>query len=148
MSNAQALFEPGDCVSYRLRRAARKAASFYDAALRPIGLRNTQFTVLGALDHLGEISIGDLSAELATDATTLNRNLAVLIRRGLVEDRKTEDGRIRNVRITREGRNTFKRALPVWQSAQHRVLEAVSSNDWANMRTNLREIEAACDQAS
>lgn len=145
MTDEKASFEFGDCVSYRLRRAARKAGSFYDGALRPVGLRNTQFTLLSALDYLGEISIGDLSVELATDATTLNRNLAVLIRRGLVEDRKTEDGRIRNVQLTQEGRGLLKEALPIWRAAQRRILETVEPGDWAEMCMNLREIEAACD---
>ena len=41
---------PADCVSYRLRRAARMAAKSFDAALKPVGLRNTQFTLLAALE--------------------------------------------------------------------------------------------------
>lgn len=141
----QAVPEPGDCISYRLRRAARKAAVFFDNALKPAGLRNTQFTLLGALDYLGEVSIGDLAGELATDSTTLNRNLAVLVRRGLVEDVPALDARVRNVRLTKQGRKVFEAALPLWQAAQEQVLAAINVGQWAGMQSNLRKIEAACE---
>ncbi|NKB55570.1 MAG: MarR family transcriptional regulator [Alphaproteobacteria bacterium] len=139
-------FEPGDCVSYRLRRAARKAAAHFDKALRPVGLRNTQFTLLGALDHLGDISIGALSDELATDATTLNRNLAVLVRRDLVEDIPADDGRVRQVRLTGAGRKLFAKSLPFWRAAQDEILATLEAGQWADMRSNLRTIESACDR--
>jgi len=137
-------YEAGDCVSYRLRRAARIAAKHYDTALKPSGLRNTQFSLLSALDHLDEISIGDLSHELATDGTTLNRNLDILIRRGLIKNGVAEDGRVRTVTLTAAGRRKFKQAKPLWRSAQRTILKAIGSGDWNVMRSRLSEIEAAC----
>ena len=59
--------QPIDCVCYRLRRAARLAAKTYDRALKPIGLRNTQFALLSTLKKLGEANIGDLSEIMATE---------------------------------------------------------------------------------
>ena len=137
--------QPVDCVSYRLRRAARKAARFYDTALRPSGLRNTQFSLLGALDVLGETSIGDLSEEFAIDATTLTRNLEILVRRGLVENIAAEDARVRNVRLTNLGKETYDQAVPLWREAQRHVLEALEPKRWTGLRAQLRQIEAACD---
>ncbi len=137
--------QPVDCVSYRLRRAARKAARFYDTALRPSGLRNTQFSLLAALDVLGETSIGDLSEELAIDGTTLTRNLEILVRRGLVENIAAEDARVRNVRLTGLGKATYEEAVPFWREAQEHVLEALEPKRWTGMRAQLHQIEAACD---
>ena len=137
--------QPADCVSYRLRRAARKAARFYDTALRPSGLRNTQFSLLGALDVLGETSIGDLSEELAIDGTTLTRNLEILVRRGLVENIAAEDARVRNLRLTGLGKETYDEAVPLWREAQQHVLEVLEPTRWTGMRAQLRQIEAACD---
>ncbi len=136
--------QPVDCVSYRLRRAARKAARFYDDALRPSGLRNTQFSLLGALDLLGETSIGDLSEELAIDGTTLTRNLEILVRRGLVENIAAEDARVRNVRLTGLGKETYEEAVPLWREAQQHLLEALEPKRWTGMRAQLRQIEDAC----
>lgn len=141
-------YEAGDCVSYRLRRAARTAAKLYDRALKPVGLRNTQFTLLASLRFNGEISIGDMSDELAIDATTLNRNLKILIRRGLVENIEAEDGRVRNVRLTAVGKAAFAEALPLWRQAQKQALGGLGSADWDEMREDLRGIEAACEVAA
>jgi len=141
-------YEAGDCVSYRLRRAARTAAKLFDRALKPVGLRNTQFTLLASLTFNGEISIGDMSDELAIDATTLNRNLEILIRRGLVENVEAEDGRVRNVRLTTAGKAAFAEALPLWRQAQKQALGGLDPAHWVDMREDLREIEAACEVPS
>jgi DNA-binding MarR family transcriptional regulator len=137
--------EGSDCVSYRLRRAGRLAAKFYDDALRPCGLRNTQFTLLSALDHLGEISIGDLSYELAIDGTTLTRNLDVLVRRRLILNGADEDGRVRTVRLSAAGERTIDKAMPLWRKAQRKMLKAIGGSAWGDMRAYLDEIEAVCE---
>ncbi len=136
--------EPMDCVCYRLRRAARLAAKTYDGALKPTGLRNTQFALLGSLNKLGESSIGELSDSLATDGTTLTRNLEVLVRRGLIEDVAADDARVRVIRVTELGKKTYVAALPLWREAQKQVLEAVGSKRWTEMRVELDKIEEAC----
>jgi DNA-binding MarR family transcriptional regulator len=132
-----------DCVSYRLRRTARVIAKRYDDALRPVGLRNTQFTMINALALLGGVSIGDLAAELATDSTTLTRNLAVLVRRGLVEDLPDEDGRVRRIRLTEDGRALLAQALPLWRAAQQDVLHSIDPDAWNQTRHTLAQVEAA-----
>lgn len=138
--------EPLACVSYRLRRAARKAAILYDRALKPVGLRNTQFSLLGALNYLGDISIGMLAAELATDATTLNRTLGILARDGLVENFDAPDGRMRMVRLTRRGAAKLKDAMPLWRAAQARILSEAGGDLWTETVETLRKIEAASDR--
>lgn len=133
-----------DCVCYRLRRAARLAAKTYDRALKPAGLRNTQFALLGSLNKLGESSIGELSNTLATDGTTLTRNLEVLVRRGLIEVVAADDSRVRVIRVTELGQKTYDAALPLWHVAQKQVLKAVGSKRWTEMRVELDKIEEAC----
>ena len=136
--------QPVDCVCNGLRRAARMATKSYDNALRPSGLRTTQFTMLASLNRLGETSIGDLSEELATDGTTLTRNLEILVRRGLVENVEADDGRVRNIRLTDLGKETFVKAVPLWRSTQQQVLEALKPERWIGIKAQLREIEVAC----
>lgn len=137
---------PANCVSYRLRRAARLAAKVFDAALKPIGLRNTQFTLLSALANRGAMNIGTLSELLATDGTTLTRNLEVLTRRGLIEDGVSEDGRIRVVQVSDQGKAKYEEALPLWRAAQQQVLAGLSQNQWTEMVERLHQIEAACNR--
>ncbi len=136
---------PGDCVSYRLRRAARVAAKAYDAALKPAGIRNTQFTALAALASEGPMSIGDLAALLATDATTLTRNLDVLVRRGFIENIAGEDGRVREVHLSEAGSAKFDQALPRWRQAQKQVLASLGQLAWTDVERRLLKIEKACN---
>lgn len=136
--------DPVNCVSYRLRRAARVTAKRFDDALRPAGLRNTQFTLLAALRNLGATNIGALGCELATDSTTLTRNLDVLSRRGLVEDIPMEDGRVRAIRLTVDGNSIFEKALPLWRGAQAELVDVLTVDRWTQMLSELTDIEKAC----
>jgi predicted ArsR family transcriptional regulator len=52
--------------------------------LRPLGLTNGQFSLLMSLNRAKPASIGDISALLAMDRTTLTANLKPLERRGVV----------------------------------------------------------------
>lgn len=137
--------QPVNCISFRLRKAARSTARTYDNALRPVGLRNTQFSLLGALIVLGEISIGDLSQALAIDGTTLTRNLDILVRRRLVENIVGADARVRNIQLTDLGRETYEQALPLWRCAQKKVLAAFEPGQWDAMKAQLQRIEKACE---
>src|ERR1700692_4205653 len=93
MKNAVTIPLPCLCASFR--RASRALTQHYDAALRPIGLRGTQFTLLQALSLAGEVSQGTLGEILAIDSTTLTRTLAIMGRRGWIASRSGEDRRER-----------------------------------------------------
>lgn len=136
--------DPGHCLNYRLRRAARMTAKAYDDSLRPSGIRNTQFTLVAALQHMGETSIGALSEILATDSTTLTRNLDILVRRGFVEDVKAEDGRVRVARLTPAGETVYEAALPLWRQAQSRLLTALDGDLRDDLVAGLAKIEQVC----
>src|SRR5712691_12742993 len=69
------------CMCARFRRASRALTQLYDEALRPLGLRATQFTILQALSLAGEVSQGHLGEMLAMDSTTLTRTLEIMARR-------------------------------------------------------------------
>lgn len=133
--------DPGHCMSYRLRRAARTAARHFDQALKPAGLRNTQFTMLSALSMEGPITIGDLAKKLGTDATTLTRNLDVLVRRGLVENTNSDDARERRISLTQDGSDCLQAALPHWESAQKSLLASLENRSWPEMMKGLMAIE-------
>src|SRR5580704_4408110 len=81
------------CACANLRRADRVVTQFYDAVLRPSGLRVTQFTLLQALHHAPEISQKQLAELLAIDSTTLTRTLAHLRRKGWIRSGPGEDRR-------------------------------------------------------
>jgi predicted transcriptional regulator len=76
--------------------AARAVTRTYDRALRPSGLRSTQFSILVAASVAGGIPLHRLAKILGLERTTLTRNLAAIEREGLIQIASV-DGRTRNV---------------------------------------------------
>jgi DNA-binding MarR family transcriptional regulator len=107
------------CAS--LRRASRALSQLYEEALRPVGLRATQFTILQLLSVAGEVTQGVLGQMLAMDSTTLTRTLGIMARQGWIEKRRGEDRREWRMRLSKAGRDQLKRALPEWQNVQTRL---------------------------
>jgi len=93
----------------------------YDDALRPSGLRSTQFSMLGVIKAFGPLSSTKLGELMVIDKTTLPRSLSLLAREGLIEVRKGDDRREKLLSVTAAGQLRFKRAYPLWKAAQDRV---------------------------
>ena len=112
------------CLCLAAQRAARALARRFDAALRPFGLTNGQFSLLVALNQPEPPPIGRLAPFLAMDPSTLTAAVKPLERRGLVRlVPHPRDRRARRVQITPEGVALLRRAIPVWR-ATHAALEA------------------------
>jgi DNA-binding MarR family transcriptional regulator len=119
------------CASFR--RTARALTSFYEEALRPLGLRATQLTILQALSRAGEVSQGRLGEMLAMDSTSLTRTLAIMRRRGWVAERRGKDLRERLLRLSRGGAAKLKRVTPVWNQVQARLSRRSGKRGWENL---------------
>ena len=102
----------------RLRRAARLLSQSYEDALRPAGLRATQFTVLQLLEMTGEVTQKQMGRMLGLDTTTLTRTLTAMTRQGWIDKRRGEDRREWKLRLSNEGRAQFVTAEPLWKKAQ------------------------------
>jgi len=83
------------CVCNTLRMATRVVTQLYDDALRPSGLRVTQFSMLAAIARLGLANLRQLEETLAIDQTTLTRSLGLLERDGLTERVDSPDRRVK-----------------------------------------------------
>lgn len=134
------------CISAALRRAARAAGGMYDGALRPAGLRGTQFSLLVALSIMGEPAMGALGEILSLDRTTLTRNLAPLERRGLIASAPGSDRRTRIVRLTEDGTAALARALPLWEGAQAKLAAALGEEVTTRLRSDLTRAHTAAQE--
>lgn len=130
------------CTCAIVRRAARRLTQSYDDALRPLGLRITQYMVLAHLDEAG-LSVTDLASRLAMDRTTLTRNLRPLERAGWIRVGDGPDKRSRCVRITEDGRALYHAALPVWRKAEQAFRRRIGREDAADLRRLLTQAAAA-----
>jgi DNA-binding MarR family transcriptional regulator len=131
------------CLCLHLQRAARAVGRRFDAALRPLGLTNGQFSLLMSLNRPEPASMGMVSALLAMDRTTLTANLKPLERRGLVAvTLDAADKRSRRLRLTSAGRALLAAALPVWERTHAAVDGLLIQTDPDDLRYDLRALSA------
>lgn len=130
------------CTAHNLRNATRAITGLYDEALRPAGLRISQFGLLATLAVAGEATVSKLAGLQGLDRTTMTRNLGPLVRRRLVESATGSDARNRVLRLTEKGRSALLRALPMWQRAQARVVRGLGEAQWKGLLQSLRATAA------
>ena len=121
------------CTCGNFRRTSRALPQLYENALRPLGLRATQFTILQALSLAGEVTQSQLGEMLAMDSTTFTRTLQIMDREGWIAERRGQDRRERRLRLARAGQTQFKRALPVWERVQSRLRRQLGEQAWKNL---------------
>ena len=134
---------PLSCMCANLRRTARVLTQHYDEALRPLGLRATQFTVLQALSLVGEVSQGKLGEILAMDSTTLTRTLEIMCGHGWIVKRHGKDRRERRLRLSKVGEAQLNGALPSWQVVQERLRHQLGNKRWNNLMNLTNEVTTA-----
>jgi DNA-binding MarR family transcriptional regulator len=130
---------PANCTCFNLRKAARAVTQMYDEALKPSGLRATQFSLLCVVRNNEPIGISELAKALVTDRTTLTRNLKPLLGQGLLEVIEGADRRQRPIALTARGRDTLARALPLWRKVQVRMAAGLGHARWTGLLGDLDE---------
>jgi DNA-binding MarR family transcriptional regulator len=137
------------CSCLRVRRMSRVLSRLYDEVLRPSGLRMSQLSVLVAIARFGErgAKIGALADVLATERTTLTRNIGPLERAGFLRvARDPGDARARILLLTRAGERAIEAAFPLWQVAQRRVRDAVGSGRLEEYNAEMTALLSAVSQ--
>ncbi len=135
----------GHCTCAVLRRTARKVTQSYDRALRPAGIKLTQYSVLANIGRDDALSITELAERLAMDRTTLTRNLRPMERAGWIKIGLGPNRRSRSVAITDAGRRVFETAFPLWQEAERRFRRGLGRETAADLR---RLLDLALSEAS
>ena len=120
-----------------MRSAARRVTQIYSRHLTPTGLRISQFSLLAHVISRGPVSITQLSELLATDRTTLTRNLRPLLASGVLERAVAGDKRRHELVATLAGRALFKRALPLWAEAEQEARTAMGAKLTADLHSAL-----------
>lgn len=111
------------CLCFATQRLARRLARRFDAAFRPLGITNNQFSLMMRLGVPRPLGLSQLADFLGMDQTTMSAALKALERSGLVcVLRDEKDKRIRRPMLTPKGHETLHAALPIWK-AEHAALE-------------------------
>lgn len=131
---------PATCMGFHMRRASRILTQVYDAALRPVGLVQTQFTLLVAIYSFESIPITQLAHELSADQTTVTRNLKLLEKRKLIAINPGEDRRTKWVSLTAEGKTLLAEAMPLWEQVQAELMPHFGKQKWQTLLSLLSEV--------
>jgi len=129
-----------NCACHRVRTAARAVTRAYDEALRPVGLRATQLSVLVAIAADEALSITSLATVMGMDRSTLARNLRPLEAEGLIALGPEGWRRSRTLELTRKGRARLREAVPLWEKAQAALRRKLGERRWDVIRTDLDDL--------
>jgi DNA-binding MarR family transcriptional regulator len=119
-------------------------SQFYDAALAPVGIKSTQYSILNEVDRgglNGQLTMCELATAMVMDRSTLGHNLRPLERDKLLVLRLAmSDRRKRHVELTKKGRLTLQRARRLWRVAEGRFEDIFGRRHAAKLRVTLLNI--------
>jgi len=117
-----------NCACFNVRKTSRMITQLFDHALKPSGIKITQFTLLGVLANAGEMAINELANSLGMDRSTLTRGIVRLEAAGLVKSREGDDARQRFVKLTTKGIKKINDTIPYWKKAQDAMEKGLGKN--------------------
>jgi DNA-binding MarR family transcriptional regulator len=130
------------CPGYHLGKAYKKVTRVFEEEFRSSDLTLPQFAVL-VNTGITESATGSVIAErLGSDLSTISRTMEIVVRRGLVEQQRAADRRVRVYRLTPRGREILEDALAKWKRAKRRVLSEIDSGSWTETLGTLKQLAA------
>lgn len=116
------------CFNLAMRKSSRLITQFYEERLKQVGLKVGQFSILRAVYFKKETTNKDLQQILVLDQTTLSRNLKPLFRDLYLQTSvDSNDGRLKTISLTSEGKELYEKALPIWQQAQKDIVSKLGN---------------------
>jgi DNA-binding MarR family transcriptional regulator len=136
-------YEPHESAAYLMKRILACMGAEVDQAFEPRGLTNAQWIPLFKL-HRGEAStVAELARECQLDTGAMTRLLDRLEAKGLVTRvRSSEDRRVVNLELTREGREAAKEIPGVLCKVQNAFLQGFTQEEFHQLKDLLRRVLA------
>jgi DNA-binding MarR family transcriptional regulator len=117
------------CYCGSIRQASRIVTQMYDQALKPSGVKITQFGILRLLSACPGLTTGAMAQALAMDSTTLTRTLKIIQDSQWIDVAPGEDRRERHWMLTKAGQECLQEATPLWKNAQKEFAKFASDVD-------------------
>ena len=129
------------CACLNLRKASRAVTRYYDNALRPCGLRQTQMPILLTVALSKRISVTQLAQQLVIDSSSMTRSLKALANSGFITLKTGTGGHTQAVSLTPRGQTLLKEALPLWEAAQEEFLTEFGPQRWLQLQGLLPAVQ-------
>lgn len=125
----------------------RAAASFSKKAadqIQTTGLTQSQFGVIEALGHLGEMTMCEISRKMLVSSGNMTVVVDNLEKQGLVERvRSKEDRRTIRINLTPAGKQVFERIFPAHAAYVTRLASALSPKEQQTLAALLKKLGLA-----
>lgn len=136
----------GTRLGYLLKHAQLRLAEHAGPALAPYGLDARELAVLAVLAAGRPLSQLEAARRLGVDRTTMVALVDALEDKGLVERRRSEEDRRRNVvELTERGVRVRAEAEEARETAEHRFLAPLGEQDAARLVKALRVLVGTTD---
>lgn len=134
-------YQPDESAAYLMRRILNCVAAEVDTALEPRGLTNAQWVPLFKL-HLGTAStVAELARHCQLDVGAMTRMLDRLEAKGLITRvRSSQDRRVVNLELTREGRQAAREIPAVLCRVQNAFLQGFTQEEFLQLKGLLRRV--------
>ena len=134
----------GHEIAMALRGAYLSMHRQADAALSPFALTANQFVLLALLNERDGASQRDLVDRAASDPNTIRPMLTSLEKKGyVVREPDPDDGRAWLIRITTQGRRTFRKVRSETEAFRERLASNLDVHERKSLVRMLGEIVAA-----
>lgn len=118
-----------DCPSTRLHRLTRLVDDAYRKHLQPIGISESQMSILLTLADEGPMPQSKLGKSLHLQRSTVTRNLERLVANGYLE--KKGSATRPEIVLTRRGKQYVKKVRPAWEAAMDELSKILGSSGFA-----------------
>lgn len=127
---------------YLLSRASGRYNAAMEAALKPLDLDQARWRILLVLTQHEALGTQEIANKVVYKLSTTTRMVQRLERDGFVTTQQSQaDGRIRNVRITAQGRSIVDKSRPLAQGVYEVAFEGITAADIATFTQVLKTID-------
>ena len=132
-----------DSVPYLLNRAGTTLGEKFSSRIAPYGVTLPMYRVLATLRQTGPKTLGELSALVSVELSTLSRLIGTMSRANLVtRDRPPENARIVSIDITPAGQVLAEELMPIAQHFEQTLIADLTAEQVVQLRQILRQLGA------
>ena len=131
------------CIAGRLRLLNRVVTNLYDDALRPLGIKLSQGSILAVTAKLGVARPAEVCDILELDTSTLSRTVERMVKNGWLEILSGEDARQHPFQLTVQGKQLMEKAIPAWEQAQAQARKLLGEDGQRLLDTAIKRIKSA-----
>lgn len=135
-----------DSVPYLINRAGVGIGNRFTLRIREHGITLPMYRVLAVLRQDGPRTLGDLSAMVSKEQSTLSRLIGQLEDKALVtRERPRDNARIVRIDLTPAGARMADELMPIAIHFERTVTEGLSAEEIATLKRMLRDLYARID---